>query len=323
MHHLQRGRITLGVLLGLALFASAAASAQTSRFEQSYDKTYFASDSELGYGVMKDARAVRSIKRLRGGSQLYDVVYTIDRGIRVTPGEAPGSPVFFFGCSFTYGEGIGDAETLPAHFARLATRKAYNFGLHGYGTHQFLRMLETKRPESIGITERPDLVVYVLLPFHVDRAAGRSPWDKKGPFYEVGDGTVKYRGPFDASDKTSAEPGAGKTISTAWRSLLGTAEEKDRMRIVQMVSRARQLIQDHYGARLVVVLWDWFPEISRIDRARAAWFRVKLAEFPLVVVSDLRPAPVDAGWYTPHDNHPTGRAHALVAKAIIDKALKD
>jgi len=52
-----------------------------------------------------------------GEEPIYDVVYTIDaHGRRVTPASQGGDDalcVLFFGCSFSFGTGIGDEDTLP------------------------------------------------------------------------------------------------------------------------------------------------------------------------------------------------------------------
>ncbi|MEI6128295.1 MAG: hypothetical protein WCQ99_17240, partial [Pseudomonadota bacterium] len=63
----------------------------------------------------------------------YDAAYTIDEyGRRLTPGLNEWGKDFFilfFGCSFTFGEGLQDNETLPFYVSEYAGRyRAYNYG---------------------------------------------------------------------------------------------------------------------------------------------------------------------------------------------------
>ena len=60
------------------------------------------------------------------------------RGLRVEPPLAPSHGdrcVLFFGCSYTFGEGVNDTETLPYRTGVLAEGllRMINFGLHSYG----------------------------------------------------------------------------------------------------------------------------------------------------------------------------------------------
>jgi hypothetical protein len=79
---------------------------------------------------------------------IYDVTYTIDAdGLRIAAGldENPHDNrcMLFFGCSFTFGEGVDDHEAMPYVAGTLANLRAYNFGFPGYGPHQMPRPSST------------------------------------------------------------------------------------------------------------------------------------------------------------------------------------
>ena len=82
---------------------------------------------------------------------------------------------FFFGDSFTYGEGVNDDETLPYLFEKLSggRYRAYNLAFHGYGPQQMLRVIETGLLEKMVSDQRPLIVVYEALVQHIERAAGK------------------------------------------------------------------------------------------------------------------------------------------------------
>ena len=54
--------------------------------------------------------------------------------------------VAFFGCSFMFGHGVEDDQTLPYYFVREAggTFEGFNFAGEGWGPHQMLREIENR-----------------------------------------------------------------------------------------------------------------------------------------------------------------------------------
>ena len=60
-----------------------------------------------------------------------------EHGVRTIPRLAKGVAqryALFLGCSYTFGDGVGDSETLPAPFgARAPAYHVYNFATTGYG----------------------------------------------------------------------------------------------------------------------------------------------------------------------------------------------
>jgi hypothetical protein len=103
-------------------------------YEGNYNDNYFAQDKDLGYALNRSKRSVRSIKKKKSdGTPIYDVSYQLNElGLRDTPHNGDKFPVFFFGDSFTFGEGVDDDDTLPAQFAKATGRKVLNFALHGW-----------------------------------------------------------------------------------------------------------------------------------------------------------------------------------------------
>jgi hypothetical protein len=103
------------------------------------------------------------------GSEIYSTSYTIgDDGFRVTPGNPLGSKkrVNFLGCSHTFGEGLGDDQTLPAQVQKLLPDVSVrNFGIHGYGMHQALALMQSQRDMAGQVN------VAVTVPWHAERSA--------------------------------------------------------------------------------------------------------------------------------------------------------
>ena len=89
---------------------------------------------------------------MQSGASIYKAEYTIDSNLlRETLSAETGPTIAFFGDSFTFGEGVNDAETLPQAFADLLGRRerVLNLGFSGYGPHQFLAELQTGRFDGV------------------------------------------------------------------------------------------------------------------------------------------------------------------------------
>src|SRR5262245_59492381 len=60
----------------------------------------------------------RAMKRRLSGETIFDVAYSIgEDGFRVTPGARGVSKAYFLGCSFMFGWGLNDDQTLLAFFS--------------------------------------------------------------------------------------------------------------------------------------------------------------------------------------------------------------
>src|SRR5882724_11543360 len=210
-------------------------------FEGSYTTNHMIADKELGFALTPGPRRAQSIKRLRSGELIYSVTYGINAlGLREVARNGAEPPAFFFGDSFTFGEGVDDDDTLPAQFARISGHSAFNFGVHGYGPHQFLRMLEIARPEQIGIRKEHAFVVFSLLTTHVDRAAGRAMWDADGPFYQLSSTGLELSGSFRLGviERICNKSYIYKLIQPMF------SEEKDRRRVLSILEKANRIVKD-------------------------------------------------------------------------------
>ena len=79
---------------------------------------------------------------------IYDVVYSAyNNGFRKTRGDIDSKEVYvFLGCSFTFGDGLNDDETLPYYFSKLFDFKknVVNCGVQATSTNTTLNILYNK-----------------------------------------------------------------------------------------------------------------------------------------------------------------------------------
>src|SRR5277367_1871828 len=151
-------------------------------------------------GALPVPNTATEFKEFLDDRLITDVTYRIDAsGLREIPSAVQGRPhkAVFFGCSFMFGHGVENDQTLPYYFVRESggTFEGFNFDGEGWGPHQMLREVETGFVRRVaGI---PDLAIYEAIPDHLRRAAGRAPWED-GPKYELcHGGDACYAGSFD------------------------------------------------------------------------------------------------------------------------------
>lgn len=280
--------------------------------------THLTDDPVLGYAAIPGARV--SALRKRFDTTLYDVVYTIsDRGVRVTPGNPAGETWLFMGCSFTFGEGVNDDETLPAQFSEKLGRQAnvVNLGLNGYGPHHMLRMLETGR--LAGAAAPVKHVIYQALSSHAARSAGRATWGLTSPSYIVSGDTVRYTGPFYGSRGL-------RTIEIVRKSALGrflleryyydaplTADDIDLY--ARIVERAAVLAEKNLGARFSILFWDDDDD----GTTKRIFDRLEATGLPVIRATSLVPRHDLDSLRIPYDRHPMPEAYRRLAAGLASR----
>lgn len=138
----------------------------------------------------------------------YSYDATIDghhRRVTTCPeGRDAGCFTLFFGCSFTFGEGLSDAETIPSRFCALAPGvEVLNYAFGGYGVQQ--AWLHLQRPKFREEVRSPSgLAFYVFIDNHLERLRGNVFWKSSVPRLEERNGKVALNGtfvPLTASEK--------------------------------------------------------------------------------------------------------------------------
>lgn len=287
----------------------------------------FAIEDEL-LGYKPRSRQKARVRKEVDGAILYDVTYTIDEhSRRLTPGQQEDVTrfVLFSGCSFAFGEGVNDEETLAYHLAQLAPKtRTYNYGFSGYGAQQTLALLEG-RPLAAEIGEERGYFIYVFLVFHLGRTIGSpavfNSWGAFMPFYTLdSSGKVRRQGNF-----TSGRP---------WTALLFWFSSKLGLGHPPAIVHPPESIHDQLEltariiSRAAETFASRFPEsrflVLVYPQALGAYdLRPKLQALgvPFLDYSDLF-RPDNRGLRIPEDGHPTGQAYRMVAGELaVDLGL--
>lgn len=104
----------------------------------------------------------------------------------------------FWGCSYTYGDGVSDQETMPYYFQTLAKDyAAENYGYMAYSPLQTLARLQHENIRS-QIKEKNGFAVYTYINDHIDRTIPSTLWVvfQKGLFPSLNHKTMQTDGVF-------------------------------------------------------------------------------------------------------------------------------
>ena len=258
---------------------------------------------DVGFIAQPDKHV--TARRLLDSRVIYDASYTTgpDR-FRVVP-KVEGAPrcLLQFGDSFTFGEGVDDDETSAAQIVARSRGEVEvkSLGIGGWGPHQFLAGLQSGRFQR-AINCKPTDAVYLFIPAHTARAAGRGKWDRFGPLFVVGD------------DGRPVREGNFNTAGRSWRELIGfnrlTEEEEEELAAALIAEASRELERLYPGIRFHVFTWDG-TTAGVIARLTAQGLRVHTIR---KIIPDYSDAYLIA---PPYEYHPTPAAYERVAEYFL------
>lgn len=300
-----------------------------------YSDGYFLPDDVLGTAPARGM--VGHSTEYEHGKLAYDVTYTIDSdGLRVAPkpnvAAPPLSSILFLGCSFTFGEGLQDDQTLPYQVGEQTGGRyaIYNFAFHGYAPNQMLAAIESGKVQRTALIP-PRYIVYTALPDHIARVAGKIPYGKHSPRYRLQpDGSVQRAGHFDNDEKQRSRFTASlvgnllKSATYRWIvSIQSHTNENDVRLLFALVRQSRDQLKAEYpGAEFHVILWRNFPYEQEIyDEMQAGFARMNI---PTHLIENILPgynANPQQYWLTAENAHPNALANRLIAHYVILEIL--
>lgn len=333
--HLQRARVLVwnSAFLFLALaFAEFLLNPDTgiNRMKgvlPDYPPGYHSDETPLGYGGPRLERSV-VVTRGTGDSLMYRARYSTDRnGLRVTAKEFDSTrpPTYFFGGSFTFGEGVNDEQSLPWVYSELTGRPCVNFGFHGYGPHQMLRALELDLPAEYGY-EKPDTVVCLMITAHLRRVVGNTNFGQSGPKYLLTDGIPQYVGAFaDYSSPRSLKSILRKShvLQTVIPEQLAEwSLQQQADMLLAILERANAITMERYGVPLTCIgLWGnkaWKRTTGGQGNGEGQALLQVLESYsgPAIVLPKLVPEFGTEEHFIPGDGHPNAAGIRVLAEGL-------
>jgi len=285
------------------------------------------SDPVLGYKMRPNARV--HDRHEANGKVLYEVEYhSNEHRRRIVP--VPNSNgrdkfIAFFGCSFTFGLGVDDAQTLPACVGRLApTYLPYNFAYQGWGPQQMLVTLQ--EPLEREVTQPRGIGVYVYIPDHIYRAIGAmhcvNSWTPSFPCFEIEHGDLKYRGSFAQAHPWKLDVfhvlGWSPTLRYFKFTWPMDLRESDYELTARIISEAATAFHKKWPESPFYVLFYPYPHIEAEDRTRQMEAILKAQGLPCLRFDGLIERGVPEGQRTSDDCHPSAAANEVLAAALAE-----
>jgi hypothetical protein len=264
---------------------------------------------------------------------LYDVKYTIlPSGDRAVPGSVDTGPTYLFiGDSYTFSEGVEDADSLPSQFAQRLKPPAHvvNLGVPGWGATHMVRAIETGLFDKYVVGKVAAVIIWVTPP-HLERVTGDAPWLDNAPRYDYGpDGKLHHTGKFNEYRWTHPLDGLAylaRAHLQIVRRLTNAAQEREQTRLyVDLTKRLQELVRERFGAPLILLSNG--PEVSPPDQPDLSYLPafegLRGIGAPVISVRKMiGPADTWERYFIPHDGHPTPLLNRMVADGLLEHFAK-
>jgi hypothetical protein len=322
--------LTIALLLGIEglFFGLYTASSEVITIEGDFNGANHQPEPNLGYRPQPNFQ-MSHIRKVNGDI-VYDAKYTTDAySRRVTPPsnlDDKDQFILFFGCSFTFGIGVEDNETLPFYIAQQAPRyRVYNYGVGGYGPHQMLAHLQRDELKS-EIEESSGIAVYTFIDNHINRANGMSDglwgrsWD--GPFYTLdSSGQLVRQGGFRWGRPVQSF--INYTVSRSYTAKyfnlsIPRVNEAHIELTARIIEEARDAFRSKFGSeKFYVVLypgaWEADRLIPKLEQAH-----IKYLDYTTLFQGHWKQFTFTG------DGHPTPAGHKVIAQKLAnDLGLSD
>lgn len=161
---------------------------------------FFKWDSLLGGKCKAGYRGIHNLSI--DGETIFSAHYEINEYSRritpVTNEEERGTGALFFGCSFCFGFGVGQEETLPFFLGqKCSDLLPVNFATPGHGPQHMWVVIQ--QPDFLEqVCRKKGVVLYGFIDHHINRLMGDkdlvSTWGQRFPWLEIDENGVVLRG---------------------------------------------------------------------------------------------------------------------------------
>ncbi|MGN0004391.1 MAG: hypothetical protein ACI37Z_00215 [Candidatus Gastranaerophilaceae bacterium] len=222
-------------------------------------------------------------------------------------------PIYIFGCSFAYGEGLSDNETIDANLAKITKRPVYNFAYPGFSVQHMLYQLENidfskyKKPEYIIYFYMQDHLRRIQTPFMQPHETNRYPiyyTNNKGDFVFKKN---RFDIPFYIVKKIQCFYAKYKTTSPDF-------EKNNNDLLKNHFLKANSIIKEKFpDSKFIIVLYE-----QESIKNKAVFNDLKKYGIEVISTKEITSEKLSDKKYKLIDNHPS----ALAWKEITPKLVK-
>jgi hypothetical protein len=283
-------------------------------------KEWLVPDAVLGYRPKANTKV--DVRETFDGKPVFHHTYTIlaDQ-TRATPAAPTGADTYvFLGDSFMFGDGLGDDETVPSQFARLAgsSVRTVNLSASGYGPNHLVRAVEAGLVDQYKGAKLMAAVTWII-PDHLRRVTGDGSWLGSSPRYVLENGVPRFTGTFDEYRWSHPLEGA-RYLLGEWFAFINAIGQQQRQQaqadlFVALVVRLQTLVRERYGIPLLVI-YSWPDQSSDDPLLVSIPGKLKAAGVKLMRVNDVTGGHDVSKLLIPHNGHPTAFQDRLIAAEV-------
>jgi hypothetical protein len=273
------------------------------------------------YGYLPKANAtIRSIARTNS-VLVYDSIHSIDkfnRRVNLLKPQFKEKFLILAGCSFTYGTGLNDNQTLN-HFINETSEKyyAYNYGVGGSSINLLLARLVLEKDLKSQLEFETGDLVYVFIHDHIARSVGSWPnlWIRSTPYFKKNaTGKLEFNGSIEKNDswfrKVLIDSVEFFPDFLKRNRVIPSLSSSDYDYFCSLVKVVNKLWQTQYqNGRFV---FAFHPSQERDEKI------IKCLEDNKIRFFHARPNDYAAGYEIPVDHHPNERMNRFFSQRILE-----
>lgn len=231
--------------------------------------------------------------------------------------------VIVFGCSFTFGRGLSNNETLVYHLADLDNDKIYyNYAMNTGGPHDMLAWLESNELRS-QIFSPPSLGIFVFIQDHYFRAIGAVGRRQNAPYYSLENASLVRKGTFETARPINSRFWSFVVETKVFQAMqmLTSSSKSSEVKLpghqldlfCSILKKSRELFLHQFpGSKFVIVSYDrnWYNE-----SIKTAFSKCILENNLDYIEYTGKQDPKD---FDPNDGHPTSQQNRKLAEFILN-----
>ena len=228
----------------------------------------------------------------------------------------------FLGCSFTYGDGVNNTQTMPYYFQQLdSSHHVYNYGFLGYSPLHTLARLQSENikmqvPESAGFG------VFTYINDHIDRTIPASRWIifQQGKFPNLLEKSLKTDNIYRNKHRFKYELLNWMGSSNIWNYFrIGFPKqhtEKHYQLVVDVISQAkREFIRQFHHDKFYVII---FPGQNIPDYMKTMFQKANLKVYDYSKLYNLEKYMLETD-----PSHPRAEAYKMVMNQFYKDLIQE
>lgn len=227
--------------------------------------------------------------------------------------------IVIFGCSFGYGEGLKEKETLGYKLSQLTKRPVYNRAHSGWSPDYILYQL--RREDFYKEVKNPEYFVYIFIGDHVRRMF-QPQWylastvpsvrykEKNGKFEEMNPFLYQFWGLYTVRQF--------QEVIEKYITMSPKNNERNFNEFVDLMKESKRLTKKAYPNSKFVIL-KYCDDNENYFTQKAQWKKLEDAGFTIIEVQELLGcSPRDPKYLLP-DGHPSTKAWDKITPALTKK----